>query len=99
MSGKIQLKLRALEPEDIDILYSWENDPEGWELSNTHLPWSKAILREYITKAQIDIFTAGQIRLVICLEDDTPIGLLDIFEFDSFHKRAGLGILIQKDHR
>ena len=99
MPGKTEIKLRALEPEDIDILYTWENDPEGWELSNTHLPYSKAFLKEYIKNAREDIFTAGQIRLVICTPDNTPAGFLDIFEFDSFHRRAGLGILIRKENR
>ena len=31
--GKI--KLRALEPEDIELLYQWENNMEIWEVSNT----------------------------------------------------------------
>ncbi len=99
MSGKTEIKLRALEPEDLEILYAWENNPKGWEISNTHLPWSKAVLKAYIKNAQQDIFTAGQIRLVVCKTDNTAVGLLDIFEFDPFHKRAGLGILIADSFR
>ena len=39
--GKI--RFRALEPEDIDILFEWENDAEIWEISNTFEPYSKYI--------------------------------------------------------
>ena len=40
--------LRAIEPEDIDLLYTWENDPEIWEVSHTLVPYSKYILALYI---------------------------------------------------
>ena len=29
------IRLRALEPEDVGILYRWENDTEIWKVSNT----------------------------------------------------------------
>ena len=29
------IKLRALEVEDVDILYRWENDPNVWKVSGT----------------------------------------------------------------
>lgn len=101
MSGtKKHIKLRAIEPEDIDLLYEWENDESHWEVSNTHLPFSKAILSEYIKNAQTDIYTAGQLRLVIQLESEKKaIGFVDLFDFDPFHQRAGIGILISKAYR
>jgi len=40
--GKITL--RPLEPEDIELLYAWENDMELWEMSNTKTPFSRYIL-------------------------------------------------------
>lgn len=27
-----RVRLRALEPEDLGLLYRWENDPELWEV-------------------------------------------------------------------
>lgn len=32
------VRLRALEPEDVDILYKWENDTNVWKVSNTVRP-------------------------------------------------------------
>ena len=90
--GKI--RLRALEPEDIDILFEWENDTEIWEISNTCEPFSKYILAKYIKDSQRDIYESKQIRLVIETLDGVAVGAIDLFEFDPFHFRAGVGILI-----
>jgi diamine N-acetyltransferase len=35
------VRLRALEPDDIDLLYDWENNMEIWHVSNTLEPFSK----------------------------------------------------------
>ena len=45
-SGNISL--RAIEPADINILFSWENDTQYWVLSNTMAPYSKHVLNKYI---------------------------------------------------
>ena len=50
------IKLRALEPEDIDILYRWENDPKVWKVSGTVAPFSKYILRRFIEDQKYDIY-------------------------------------------
>ena len=90
--GKI--RLRALEPEDIDVLFDWENDTEIWEISNTCEPFSKYILAKYIKDSQRDIYESKQIRLVIETLDGVAVGAIDLFDFDPFHFRAGVGILI-----
>lgn len=55
-------KLRALEPEDIDFLYNIENQEDLWEVSQTHLPFSKYILKKYIENANQDIYETKQFR-------------------------------------
>jgi len=50
------ITLRAIEPEDIELLYSWENDPEIWEVSHTLVPYSKYILALYIKNSDKDIY-------------------------------------------
>jgi len=92
------IKLRALEPTDIDILYDWENDMRCWEVSNTNAPFSRYILNKYLENAHRDIFENKELRLVIAKKDsDEPIGLIDLFDYDPFHSRAGVGILIAGD--
>ena len=90
--GKISL--RPLETEDIELLYQWENNMEIWSVSNTKTPYSKYILAEYLKESAKDIYETKQLRLIIQNEDLTPLGALDLFDFDPYHMRAGIGILI-----
>jgi diamine N-acetyltransferase len=93
-----KIALRAPEPEDLDLLYQWENDPEIWKVSNTITPFSRYILSKYIESAHIDIYQARQLRLMIDIitekEKAKTVGAIDIFDFEPFHLRAGIGILI-----
>lgn len=87
------IKLRALEPEDLDLLEVWENNTENWRYSQQQVPFSKHILRAYLANAQQDIYEAKQLRLVIENEVEA-IGLMDLYDFDFNNRRAGIGILI-----
>jgi diamine N-acetyltransferase len=99
LSGN-RIKLRALEPEDLDFLFASENDEENWEISNTQVPFSKYILKLYIENSHLDIYEAKQLRLVIAdLETNKPLGMIDLFDFEPFHHKAGLGIIINKEVR
>jgi diamine N-acetyltransferase len=90
--------LRALEPCDLEVLYKWENDQEIWRVSNTITPFSRYTLQKYIEGSHLDIFETKQLRLMIEYIDtdknQVPVGAIDLFDFDPYHLRAGIGILI-----
>jgi diamine N-acetyltransferase len=90
------IKLRAPEPTDLDWLYIWENDPEVWLSGITLVPFSRFILEKYLETAHLEIFETHQLRLMITLSgiNDRPIGTIDLFDFDPYNNRAGIGILI-----
>lgn len=90
--GKITL--RPLEPSDIELLYQWENNIEIWEVSNTKTPFSKHILAQYMVEAAKDIYETKQLRFIIQNENHEPVGAIDLFDFEPYHLRAGVGILI-----
>ena len=88
--------LRALEPNDLEFVYSIENDESIWEVSNTQTPYSRFLIRQYLENAHQDIYEAKQLRLAICKNQDfSAIGLIDLFDFDPKNNRAGIGILIK----
>ena len=94
LQGK-HIKLRALEPEDLEFLFQIENNESFWEVSHTQTPFSKFLLKQYLENAHLDIFEAKQLRLVI--EENAfnnPVGMIDLFDFNPQHKRAGIGVLI-----
>jgi len=94
------IRLRALEPDDIDVLYYWENDTSLWLYSNTKAPFSRYVLKKYLENSQFDIYQTNELRLMIEMkENQQAAGLIDLFEFDPYHKRVGLGILVHKDYR
>lgn len=86
--------LRALEPEDLDLLFEVENNEEFWEVSATSMPFSRYILKQYLENSHRDIYDVKQLRLVICENAGEPVGFIDIFDFDPKNRRAALGILI-----
>ncbi|WP_242205081.1 GNAT family N-acetyltransferase [Aestuariivivens insulae] len=88
--------LRALEPEDLAFVHAVENDEALWELSNTQAPYSKFVIKQYLENAHKDIFEVKQLRLVVSNYNDEALGLIDIFDFDFKHARAGVGILIKE---
>lgn len=94
-----KISLRALEPTDLELIYFWENDPEVWEVSHTLTPFSKFVLTQYLETQHLDIYTSKQLRLVAIDKNRRPIGLIDLFDFDPKHKRAGVGVLVNKDVR
>ncbi len=102
MNG-MKVRIRALEPEDVETLYQWENDQQIWHLSNTITPMSRFTLEQYVLNAGQDLYATRQMRLMIDLvkpeNGRTTIGSIDLFEFEPAHRRAGVGILIHEDFR
>jgi len=98
MTLDAHIELRAVEPEDLELLYLWENDRTVWYVSNTLVPFSRYQLKRYIESDPSDIHTHKQLRMMIdCCEAEKQVctvGAIDLFDFDPIHQRAGLGILI-----
>ena len=89
------VRLRAVEPSDIDAMYRWENDPEVWRVSNTTAPFSRHTLEKFVEQQRFDLFESHQQRLIIeRLDSEQAIGSIDLFELDALHARVGVGILI-----
>lgn len=94
------IKLRAIEPEDLEVLYKWENDTDVWKYGSAMSPYSKYILRQYIIDAQTDIFESKQLRFMITLhQQDSVIGMIDLYDFDGLNSRCGVGIYIDPEYR
>lgn len=90
------MRLRALEPEDLEVLYELENDIDLWACGTSNVPISRYALRQYIASCRNDIFEDGQVRLGIEV-DGNLAGLLDLTGFQPIHRRAEVGIVIRKE--
>ena len=94
--------LRAMEPQDVDLMMIFENDTDIWPVSGTLVPYSRYTLDQFYKNAVQDIYTARQLRLAIELIKEShrgpTIGYVDLFDFEPQNRRAGVGILIG-DHK
>ena len=95
------IKLRSPEPYDLELIDRWENDQSLWHLSNTIAPISKHLLKQYIKSAHLDIYQVKQLRFMIDLQgsEARTAGSIDLFDFDPYHGRVGIGILVDKYYR
>lgn len=99
MTNGHPIKLRAMEPEDLDLLYMIENDPQLWDVGTTNVPYSRYLLHDYIASCSGDIYTDLQVRLIVENEEGETVGLVDLMNFDARNCRAEVGIVIARQHR
>lgn len=95
-----RIRLRALEPDDIDILYCIENDTEEWGSSSSCTPCSRYVLNNYICNSAHDFLIDGQLRLAIeRFEDNAVVGMIELFDHNPLLHKAELGIIIIDGYR
>ena len=88
------VKLRAIEPEDLDLLYRIENDMELWNVGNSNVPYSRYTLHDYVANASDDIYTDRQVRMMVENEEGEIVGIADVVNFDPSNCRAEVGLII-----
>lgn len=94
-----RIYLRALEPEDLELIYAIENDESVWEVSQTQTPYSRFLIKQYLENCHKDIYEVKQLRLVIVTNDEEAVGFVDLFDFDPKNDKVGLGILVLNQAR
>lgn len=96
MSG---LRLRAMEMEDVDLMYRVENDASLWHLGSASVPYSHALLRDFVLNTTGDIYTDKQVRLMVEDDEGQVVGMVDLTDFSVKHSRAQVGIIILEPFR
>ncbi len=95
----MNIRLRAIEPEDLDLLYQIENDTRLWNVGTTNVPYSRYTLHDYIATSSDDVFADRQVRMVVENEQGETVGVVDLVRFEPQHQRAEAGIVIMQSHR
>lgn len=93
------IRLRALEPEDLELLYRIENDDVLWRVGATNVPYSRYVLHDYIANTRSDIYADRQLRLMIENEERNVVGIIDLVNFEPRHLRAEIGVVVVADSR
>lgn len=93
-------RLRAPEPEDLDVLFNMENDSSIWMVSGNAVPYSRYQIKKYIQQSQHDFYTDRQIRFMIEREaDNVVMGTVDLTDIDPYNGRAEVGIALLSEYR
>ena len=88
--------LRSLRIEDVDWMLAVENNPDFWLYGDNQTPYTREDIEEFIQEEiYSDEVQVSQLRKVIEWEGE-PVGMVDLFDVDYDHLRAGIGILIFK---
>ena len=94
-----QVHLRAIEPEDLDMLYRIENDVKLWNVGITNVHYSRYALHDYVANASDDIYADHQVRLIVENGQKQVVGIADIVDFDPGNRRAEIGLVIEQPFR
>lgn len=94
-----KVKLRAIEPEDLDLLYRIENDRTLWNVGNSNVPYSRYALHDYVAHASDDIYTDRQVRMMVENGQGEIVGIADLVDFDPGNRRAEVGLIILEAFR
>ncbi len=65
-------------------------------MGNQQHPYAifKTFVEQYIQYSSRDIYEQKQLRLIIQNTENKPVGAVDLFDFDPYNQRAGIGILV-----
>ncbi|MBQ9286315.1 MAG: GNAT family N-acetyltransferase [Bacteroidaceae bacterium] len=98
MIASNNLRLRAAEPEDLELAYELENDTELWRLGSTNEPVSRFALKRFLENNGGDIYADRQVRLTIESRGEDGswerVGFADLFKFEPEHSRAEIGLAL-----
>ena len=85
--------LRAIEPEDAELVHRWYSHADTARLMGE---WPRSLARRLAdTQAAATSTDRTWFAFIICrLEDDRPVGRIDVFEIDRTDGSAGFGLAI-----
>ena len=93
------IRLRAPEPEDLELLYKMENDTTLWSVGNSTQPYSRYTLRNYIEQTRNDLYAERQARFIIETIDGTAAGMIDLADYSPQDARAEVCIGLPDEYR
>ncbi len=92
-----KVMLRAVEPEDLELMYLLENDARLWDCANTSVPYSSHLLKEYIKQCSCNFYEDKAVRMAIALPSGMSVGFIDLQNYEPKHQRAEVGIVLMPD--
>lgn len=100
---ELKVRLRAVEPEDVDFMLECEKDRASARWTDCRAPYSRHQIETYALSYDADPFSAGQLRMIAQTcetpEEEKSIGIIDLYDISEKDSRAFVGISIHPDYR
>jgi RimJ/RimL family protein N-acetyltransferase len=93
LEGKL-VRLRPLEPEDLEPAAKWMNDPEVTYFLGMRYPISRVEEERWLREASTSNNFAGGLRLAIETKEGMLLGSIDLRNTSPEDRRASLGVVI-----
>lgn len=88
-----RIYLRPIVKEDIHVLNDWKNDEETYRfLGGGFMPTSINQQEKWLD-SMIDT-TGNNKRFIICEKDDTPVGMVGLYDINWIHRNCEIGVYI-----
>lgn len=94
MLRKGQVVFRAVEPEDLDLMYLVENDTELWQYGLANVPFSRFSLKQFIEQTSNDFYSDRQVRFAVEDGNGEVVGFVDLQNANIHQARAEVGIVV-----
>ncbi len=86
------ISIRKANPKDCDTILIWENDPSIWEVTDEPGPFVREDIEDFIREKNSLIETRQERWMIE--HHQTPIGMIDLFQWDPQKNSVGVGIAI-----
>ena len=86
-------KLRAPEPDDVNMIYIWENLSDESHSSLRSGPLSRHQIQQFVDNYDGEIYSQGALRYMIDVDGQT-VGTIDVFDYDHRARHAFIGIYV-----
>ncbi len=97
LSGK-SVRLRPVEPADIELIHSWYVDADTARLAGER-PRSLDARQRRFESHQAGQDTDHYAFIIVRLDDEQPVGRIDLFELDHLNGSASFGITVATQER
>lgn len=89
-----QVRLRTMEPADVQALFCIENDPQVWRYTDQgDAPYTWEQIEHFVRTAPRDLHTQSQLRLLVeC--DNRVVGTVDLYGYDPQQAQTWVGVLV-----
>lgn len=97
--------LRRCEEMDADLLYALENDPQIDRTNTLVEPLALFEARQITSARESELLSNGFLLLVACLRqsemqgENIPIGIAQLYDFNFFHRRSAVGIVLKGEYQ